>query len=103
MPLAEAGRVGEVTHVHEETDTTGHKVFYGLICGDVKIAKINTELLTLNIQAIGWAGPRTEARHSFVPEESSSASFHGKPFFRDRDTRGERRHLSNRLFLYDHR
>lgn len=30
---------------------------YGLICGDVKIAKINTELLTLNIQAIDWAGP----------------------------------------------
>lgn len=29
---------------------------YGLICGDVKIAKINTELLTLNIQAIDWAG-----------------------------------------------
>lgn len=30
---------------------------YGLICGDVKIAKINTELLTLNIQTIDWAGP----------------------------------------------
>lgn len=30
---------------------------YGLICGDVKIAKINTELLTLNIRTIDWAGP----------------------------------------------
>lgn len=40
--------------------------FHSLICGDVKIAKINTELLTLNIQAIDWAGPRV--RHTFVPE-----------------------------------
>lgn len=30
---------------------------YGLICGDIKIVKINTELLTLNIRTIDWAGP----------------------------------------------
>lgn len=63
---------GNCIRTYTKKQTRRRKVFYGLICGDVKIAKINTELLTLNIQAIDWAGPR--ARHSFVPESSSASS-----------------------------